>query len=89
MKIWAIRQTSFNTIMTFRGVRGGEALAESEVISDNGTGRSLQEQIELKIKYKIAAKLDRGYCTTEYEASKILKPRLAKVYDIKTGLELV
>lgn len=86
---WCIEQIDTHAIQMKWGLSGGAMQVKKEHIETNKSGRSLQEQVESRIKTRINFQLDKGYCSTIKEArksiglnaSKLFKPMLAKVYD--------
>lgn len=93
VRVWSIEAFD-DTLIIEHGVLGGEMQESIEVVEENNSGRSLEEQVELRMKSRINKKLDHGYVTALVEANArptnalgLVKPMLAqpikKVKDIK------
>jgi len=71
------------------GQKEGVKQLQREFVEMNQSGRSLKEQVHLRIESRINRQKDKGYCETIEEArdsrglnaSKLLKPMLAKTYN--------
>jgi DNA ligase 1 len=86
---WTILQYGPNTIVIEWGQQGGAKQVQFETVTLNQSGRSLKEQVFLRMDSRINKQKDKGYCETIEEAkssiglnaSKLLKPMLAQTYD--------
>lgn len=89
LQIWTVRELSENSIEIIWGYDGGVCQKQVEIIEINQSGRSLKEQMFLRMTSRINAQLDKGYCETKEEAmlskglnaSKLFRPMLAQVYE--------
>jgi len=86
---WTIWQVSKDQIVIDWGQQNGAKQQQIERVELNQSGRSMQEQIHLRMESRINRQKDKGYCETIEEArnsiglnaSKLLKPMLAQTYD--------
>lgn len=86
---WSAGVCVKNVIRIDWGLQGGLKQTQYEEITVNKSGRSLEEQMQLRINSRINKQLDKGYCRTIEEAkasvgqnaAKLIKPMLAQVYE--------
>jgi ATP-dependent DNA ligase len=91
---WAVRDlwdpsAKCPAIIIEWGQKGGAKQLQREFVEVNQSGRSLKEQVFLRMESRINRQKDKGYCETIEEArnsiglnaSKLLKPMLAQTYD--------
>jgi len=86
---WTVYQQGPDIIAIEWGQLGGAKQTQYEEIERNQSGRSLKEQLNLRMESRINRQKDKGYCETIEEAkdsmglnaSKLLKPMLAQTYD--------
>jgi DNA ligase 1 len=86
---WAISQVSSEQITISWGQQNGVKQQQIEFVETNLSGRSLKEQVFLRMESRINRQKDKGYCDTIEEAknsiglnaNKLLKPMLAQTYD--------
>jgi ATP-dependent DNA ligase len=86
---WTIWQVSKDQIVIDWGQQNGAKQQQIERVEMNQSGRSLKEQVFLRMESRINRQKDKGYCETIEEArnsiglnaSKLLKPMLAQTYD--------
>jgi ATP-dependent DNA ligase len=85
---WTISSDN-ETIIIKWGQQSGAKQGQIEHVEINQSGRSLKEQVLLRMESRINRQKDKGYCETIEEArasiglnaSKLLKPMLAQTYD--------
>lgn len=88
---WTIWQVLKDQIVIDWGQQNGAKQQQIERVEMNQSGRSLKEQVFLRMESRINRQKDKGYCDTIEEArnsiglnaSKLLKPMLAQTYDGK------
>lgn len=86
---WAVREHGNGQIIIHWGQQNGVKQQQIEDVEVNQSGRSLKEQVFLRMESRINRQKDKGYCETIEEArnsiglnaSKLLKPMLAQTYD--------
>lgn len=65
---WRIRQAGDRIIINHATVEGGQEVEHVEQVTTNLSGRSPQEQMDLRIKSRISRQRDRGYTEVREEA---------------------
>jgi len=88
---WSIREHGECQLIINWGQKYGVKQQQIEDIELNQSGRSMKEQVYLRMESRINKQKDKGYCETIEEArasiglnaSKLLKPMLAQTYDGK------
>jgi hypothetical protein len=86
---WAVREHGNRQLVIEWGQQHGIKQRQVEDVEVNQSGRSLNEQVLLRMESRINRQKDKGYCDTIEEArnsiglnaSKLLKPMLAQTYD--------
>lgn len=86
---WTVKEHGGCQIIINWGQQNGAKQQQIEDVELNQSGRSLKEQVFLRMESRINKQKDKGYCDTIEEArasiglnaSKLLKPMLAQVYD--------
>ena len=89
LSVWNVQQAGPNKIVVTWGMKGGAKQIKYETVETNESGRTLDEQIDLRMKSRASRQLDRGYQSTaelahtnrHLNAAGLLRPMLAKTYD--------
>ncbi len=68
IRIWSIEEDADGRLIT-HGVLNGRMQEQEEFLDEGLAGRSLQEQIDLKMESRINKKLDKGYVRSAEEAN--------------------
>lgn len=87
--LWSIERYDDNQIRIIWGQFGGATQWKFDTVTENMSGRNLDEQFELEIQSRINKQLDKGYRYTRDEAQlvqnknslNLARPMLAKVYN--------
>lgn len=92
---WRIWQELYMIRIAHATVEGGSEVFHSEKVTTNQSGRTLDEQIALRIKSRVSRAMDKGYKNTREEALAgssnqlgLLRPMLAKQYGKVTSIRL-
>ena len=67
---WRIWVMGCNIFIAHATVEGGQEVIHNEAVTTNASGRSLQEQIDLRVRSRINLQRDRGYTEDRDEALK-------------------
>jgi len=65
---WRIRATGPYITIAHATVEGGQEVEHSETVTTNASGRSIVEQVALRVRSRISRQRDRGYVDTREEA---------------------